>query len=132
MCFVGGLGDFLRRRAEAFLDVARADYERGYYDLVLFHVEQFLQLYLKYLLFRRLGDFPRTHSLTRLFKDVIEVYGDDALRDFYRDNLEVLYLLEEAYITSRYLPREYDEEIAGRVLRFAEKAREVLRCLESR
>jgi len=125
------LGDFLRRRAEAFLDVARVDYERGYYDLVLFHVEQFLQLYLKYLLYRRLGDFPRTYALTRLFKDVIEVYGDDALRVFYRDNLEVIYLLE-AYITSRYLPREYDEEIAGRVLRFADRVREVLECLESR
>jgi len=124
--------DFLRRRAEAFLEDAKLDYERGFYDLTLFHVEQFLQLYLKYLLYRRIGDFPKTHLLTRLFKDVIEVYGDEALRRFYEENLEAIYLLEEAYITSRYIPREYDKEIAERVLQLAEKAREVLECLRNR
>ncbi len=120
----------MRRRAEAFFEVARGDYERGFYDLVLFHVEQFLQLYLKYLIYRRVGDFPKTHSLTRLFRDVIEVYGSDDLRGFYEGNLEMIYLLEEAYVSSRYLPREYDEVIAARALRFAERAREVFRCLE--
>ena len=39
-------------------------------------------------------------------------------------------LLEEAYITSRYLPREYDEQIARRALEFAEKALEVMEWLE--
>ena len=42
----------------------------------------------------------------------------------------MLYLLEEAYISSRYIPREYDKEIAKRVLDFAEKIMEVLECLE--
>ena len=49
---------------------------------------------------------------------------------FYDGNLEMINLLEEAYITSRYLPREYDEEIARRALKFAEKALEVVECLE--
>jgi HEPN domain-containing protein len=122
---------FFRRRAEAFLSDARSDYGRGYYDLVLFHVEQFLQLYLKYLLYLRLGDYPKTHSLIRLLKAVIRVYGKEVcgLQDFYDDNLEMLYLLEEAYISSRYLPREYDAEIAARVLKFADKALGVLECL---
>jgi len=44
------------------------------------------------------------------------------LKKFYDENLEMINLLEEAYITSRYLPREYDEEIARRVLEFAERA----------
>ena len=39
-------------------------------------------------------------------------------------------LLEEAYITSRYLPKKYDEEIARRVLEFAERALEVMEWLE--
>ncbi len=42
----------------------------------------------------------------------------------------MLYLLEEAYISPRYIPREYDKEIAKRVLDFAEKIMEVLECLE--
>jgi len=120
----------LRRRARAFLESAKADFERGDYDLVLFHVEQFLQLYAKYLLYLSLGDYPKTHSLTRLLKDLKRVRQEDVLKKFYDENLEMINLLEEAYITSRYLPREYDEEIARRALKFAEKALEVMECLE--
>ncbi len=125
-CYV----DFLKRRAKAFLESAQADFARGNYDLVLFHVEQFLQLYLKHLLYKKIGDFPKTHSVVRLIKDVIRVYSGDRLREFYEKNLETLYLLEEAYISSRYLPREYDKDIAERVLKFAEKILEVLEWLE--
>jgi len=52
------------------------------------------------------------------------------LSEFYEKYLEVLYLLEEAYISSRYLPRQYDREIAERILKFAEKTLEVLEWLE--
>ncbi len=65
-----------------------------------------------------------------MFRDVIKVYDDKRLQEFYEENLEAIYLLEEAYIASRYLPREYDEEIAKRILRFADRALEVLECLE--
>ncbi|MGQ4916090.1 MAG: HEPN domain-containing protein [Candidatus Asgardarchaeia archaeon] len=122
--------DFLKRRAKAFLESAQADFDRGGYDLVLFHVEQFLQLYLKHLLYRKIGDFPKTYSVVRLVKDVIKVYNDDRLKEFYKKNLETLYLLEEAYISSRYLPREYDEDIAERILKFAEKVLGVLEWLK--
>ena len=120
----------LRRRARAFLESAKADFNRGDYDLVLFHVEQFLQLYAKYLLYLSLGDYPKTRSLTRLLKDLKRVRREDILKKFYDENLEMINLLEEAYITSRYLPREYDEEIARRALKFAERALEVMECLE--
>ncbi|MCS7364695.1 MAG: HEPN domain-containing protein [archaeon GB-1867-035] len=39
--------DFLKRRALAFLESAKSDFKRGSYDLVLFHVEQFVHLYHK-------------------------------------------------------------------------------------
>lgn len=120
----------LKRRARAFLESAKFDFERKNYDLVLFHVEQFLQLYIKYLLYLRLGDYPKTHSLTRLLKDLGKIYQEDILRNFYEENLEMINLLEEAYITSRYIPREYDEEIAERVLKFADKVLEVMEWLE--
>jgi len=82
------------------------------------------------LLYRKIGDFPKTYSVVRLVKDVIKVYNNDRLKEFYKKNLETLYLLEEAYISSRYLPREYDEDIAERILKFAEKVLEVLEWLE--
>ncbi len=120
----------MKKRARAFLEDAETDYTRGHYDLVLFHTEQCLQLYLKYLVYRKIGDYPKTRSLTRLFKDVMKVCDDKRLQEFYEENLEAIYLLEEAYIASRYLPREYDEETAKRILKFANRALEVLECLE--
>ena len=49
----------------------------------------------------------------------------------YEDILKRFFdLLEDAYITSRYLPREYDKEPAERILGFAERAVEVMGCLE--
>ena len=93
-------------------------------------MEQFVQLYSKYLLYRKIGDYPKTNSLTRLIRYLIKVYENCKLREFYENNLEMLYLLEEAYISSRYIPREYDKEIAKRALDFAEKVLEVLECLE--
>jgi len=112
------------------LESAKADFERGDYDLVLFHVEQFLQLYLKYLLYLKLGDYPKTHSVTRLLRDLRKARRETVLDKFYDENLEMINLLEETYITSRYLPREYDEEIARRALKFAERSLEVMECLE--
>ncbi|MDW7971178.1 MAG: HEPN domain-containing protein [Nitrososphaerota archaeon] len=43
------------------------------YDLVLFHIEQSLQL--KYLIYKKLGDYPKTHSIIRLIKDIIRIYN---------------------------------------------------------
>ena len=74
---------FLKRRAIGFLEDAKSDYSRECYDLVLFHVEQFIQLYSKYLLYRKIGDYPKIRSLTRLIRDLIKVYEDCKLREFY-------------------------------------------------
>ena len=84
------------------------------------------------MLYKKVGDYPKTHSIIRLIRHVMRIYGEQELKEFYKENLEILYLLEEAYIASRYLPREYDKEIAERALRFAFKALEVLECLEKR
>ncbi|MEL9996956.1 MAG: HEPN domain-containing protein [Sulfolobales archaeon] len=54
--------DLLKKRALSFLRDAKTDFENGDYDLVLFHVEQFVQLYSKYLMYRKIGDYPKlTH-----------------------------------------------------------------------
>jgi len=99
---------------------------------VLFHVEQFLQLYLKYLLYVKIGAYPKTYSLTYLSKEAMKAYEYEELKEFLDKNLEVLNLLENAYITSRYVPREYDRELAERILTFAGKALEVLEWVEKR
>lgn len=123
--------ELLKKRALSFFRNAQSDYEHGEYDLVLFHVEQSIQLYSKYLLYRRIGDYPKTHSIIKLLKDVVKVYAYEELNRFMNNNLEALYLLEEAYISSRYLPREYDLDIAARILKLGENILGVFKCLES-
>jgi HEPN domain-containing protein len=48
--------ELLKKRALSFLRDAKVDYEHEDYDLALFHVEQFVQLYSKYLLYKKIGD----------------------------------------------------------------------------
>jgi len=122
--------ELLKKRALSFLKDAVIDYEREDYDLVLFHVERFVQLYSKYLLYKKIGDYPKTHSVIRLLRDLAKVYGDCELSKVISENLEALYLLEESYVSSRYIPREYDKEIASKMLKLAERVQEVFRCLE--
>jgi len=123
--------EILKKRALSFLRDAREDFKHGDYDLVLFYVEQFMQLFLKFLMYRKISDYSKTHSIIKLLRDLTKVYEGCGLESFVNENLEMLYLLEESYISSRYLPREYDEEIASRALRLSEKALEVFKCLES-
>ena len=123
---------FLKRRSKIFLEHAYIDFNNGNYDLALFHAEQALQLYVKYLLYKKLGEFPKTCSLTRLVKELVKVYGSLELHQLYNEYVEVFHVLEDSYIASRYLPREYDKVIAEKVFKFVEKVLEVLKCLEEK
>jgi HEPN domain-containing protein len=123
--------DLLKKRALSFLRDAKTDFENGDYDLVLFHVEQFVQLYSKYLMYRKIGDYPKTHSLMRLLNEIVKIYSGCGLKELLNEYLEAFYLLEESYISSRYLPREYDRNIAFRILNLSEKLLEVFKCLET-
>ncbi|MEM1986636.1 MAG: HEPN domain-containing protein [Nitrososphaeria archaeon] len=120
----------LLKKELSFLRNAKNDYEQNDYDLVLFHIEHFIQLYTKYLLYKKIGGYPKTHSIIRLLKDLAKVYESKELETLLDQNLEGLYLLEEAYVSSRYLPREYDRDIADRILKLGEEILEVFKCLE--
>ena len=78
--------EFLKQRGLRFLEEAVGDYEKEYYDFCLFHTEQMLQLLLKYLIAVKTDDFPRIHSISKLFRSVAELYGDHVM-EFYKDNV---------------------------------------------
>jgi HEPN domain-containing protein len=124
--------EFLRERALQFLEMSRAAAERGFYELALFNAEQALQLYVKYLIYRKVGDYPKTHSLRDLLERALELYGGACgLGELLRRRSTALTLLEHAYITSRYLPfraRREDYETARDTL---EEAARAFSCLES-
>ena len=48
-----------KEKADAFLDTAIYNFEKGKYDLTAFNIEQAIQLYIKTKLLELLGEFPR-------------------------------------------------------------------------
>ncbi len=106
----------LKERARRFHELAMVAFERGYYDLAAFNLEQACQLLLKAELLRTRGGYPRTHSLVRLLREL-------GREEFARENIGHLTKLEDAYITSRYYVREFHREEIEELLRFYERFR---------
>ncbi|MEM4155905.1 MAG: HEPN domain-containing protein [Archaeoglobaceae archaeon] len=109
-------------RAKKFEEVAKYLYRTKVFDLSAFNVEQALQLYLKFILAKELGYFPKTHSLTRLFNDLSKL--DKAFLEFYEENEIIIKDIEDAYILSRYLPRDYSEKEVELMINTLEKFKE--------
>lgn len=105
-------GKFLAKRAADFLANAQELLKKGGYDLAAFNFEQSSQLILKYTLFLSLGDYPRTHSLKFLFKELQKAYQEEKekIENFVNQNVQTIGQLENAYLTSRYLPYEFSKK----------------------
>ena len=102
----------LRRRSKAFLERAIDSLNSGDYDIASFLSEQAVQLYLKSLLLEKLGDYPRTHSISILLSIIKEIPSCDRLMELLERSRTEIRLMEDAYIASRYLAREYTREEA--------------------
>jgi len=113
----------LRRRARAFLERAVDSLNSGDYDVASFLSEQAVQLHLKSLLLEKLGDYPRTHSISVLISILRKLPGCDPLVRLLEERRSEVLLMEDAYIASRYLAREYTREDAELLVNLA---REVL------
>jgi len=114
--------DFLLKRGQSFWENANDLLKKGDYSLAAFNFEQTCQLYLKYYLFLKLKDFPKTHSLHQLLEDIGEAYGKQrAIARFIDQNASVIGDLEQAYISSRYLPVEFHSSQTKAMKRFTQK-----------
>lgn len=111
--------EFLKERAESFFRDAELAIKESRWNSAAFHLEQACQLYLKYFLFKKIGDFPKTHSLRRLLKSIGKAYSkEEDIDNFVERNEEVLFSLEQAYIVSRYLPVEFSEKQVNKMVQF--------------
>jgi len=99
--------EYLLRRSRQFFETAEMQLEREFYDLAAFSLEQSLQLFLKAALLKLGLEYPRTHSVRRLLELLHEVTGREEIRDVIREYILELGLLEDAYIASRYVVRDY-------------------------
>ena len=114
--------DRLFLRSRKFRDASEFHASRGDFDLAVFNLEQSLQLFMKAKLLELGVDFPKIHSLRRLFRLIGEVLGrgGDFLR-FEAEHALEFASLEDAYVTARYFPREFSREEAERLRRFVEE-----------
>jgi len=87
----------------------------------LFFVEQSLQLYLKYLIYKRIGDYPKTYNLKILFDNLNRLINKS---EFISENEEIIDLLTTSYIESRYTMMEYSKKSAEISLKFLDKFKE--------
>ena len=108
------MADHLKRNALDFLAEAEHDIRSGKYNLAMFHLEQALQLGLKYVLFQLKGSFAKTHDILQLLDEVIELTGNEKLRRIRIEEAVTLEVLRESYIASRYLPFDVDKLVVER------------------
>jgi HEPN domain-containing protein len=97
----------LKKRAEKFYFYANQAFENEDFEIAASNFEQSAQLYLKYTLSLLIGDFPKTHELRKLMKELIKVTKSKKLLKLLNGQQNVISDLEAAYSTSRYLPATF-------------------------
>ncbi|MCS7138320.1 MAG: HEPN domain-containing protein [Candidatus Caldarchaeum sp.] len=111
----------LQKRAKSFLKRAEESLNSGDYDTAVFLAEQAAQLHLKSVLLSEVGDYPRTRSISYLHQLLRKIPAQAELTRFLDSSKDEIRLLEDAYIASRYLMREYSDEEAQSSITFAKK-----------
>ncbi|OYT53936.1 MAG: DNA-binding protein [Candidatus Hecatellales archaeon ex4484_218] len=113
----------LKERSKRFFETAKLQIKHQFYDLAIFSLEQALQLFLKTKLLDFGVDYPKTHSVRKLLEIIFEVTPKNykvKVKEVLDKYLLELGILEDAYITSRYVVREYRKEEAEKLLKVVE------------
>jgi len=112
-----------RDRSLRMLSSARRSLLDGDYDLSAFMADQAVQLYLKSMILELTGELPRIHAVRQLMR-VLKDLSDrpKVIDDYVREKRSLLIRLEEAYISSRYMPRIYEKDEVEELVNFAEEA----------
>jgi len=108
--------EFLKERSRKFFLNALHLFRKGYYDICAFNLEQSCQLYLKYLIAKKIGDWPKTHYLQELVKRLSEVYERPEINNYLLENEIFFDDLTDAYFTSRYLPKTFNRNLAKKMI----------------
>ena len=108
----------LLKRSKDFLETAEYQTSKGFYDLAAFSLEQAMQLFLKARLSAEGVEYPRTHSVRTLLEMLSELVPESkksTAKSILEHYLLELGMLEDAYITSRYLMREFTKQEAEKL-----------------
>jgi len=108
--------EFLKEKARKFYSNAKDLFKKGDYDLCAFNLEQSCQLYIKYLIAKKVGDWPKTHYLETLIKRLSEAYDKPEIYDYLLENELFFDDLTDAYFTSRYIPKVFSKSVAEKLI----------------
>jgi HEPN domain-containing protein len=118
---------FLKKRAQEFWEAGKRFFNEGKYNLSAFHLEQAVQLWIKYLIGIKIGDWPKTHYLSELIKELVRAWDERKFLEFYQQKELFFDDLEDAYFVSRYFPKEFTQNGVSQLI---ENAQEFLRLTE--
>jgi len=122
--------DFLKKRAEDFLKTAKYHSREEMYHLAAFDLEQALQFYLKYYIFLKLADFPKIHDLIQLMRGIGRIYKKEKqIEKILNEKPNLISDLNQAYLTSRYLPVEFSKKQVDNMKQFVEEMIKFLKKL---
>ncbi len=111
----------LMRRASDALDTAKYHLDKGIYDWAAFEIEQSLQLFLKGRLLESGIPFPSVHEIRKHIELLGRVNNDNYLLGILKSRQLELSLLEDVYITSRYIPKEIGKDEAVELMLLVEE-----------
>lgn len=108
--------EFLKERGQEFWENAQHLFEEEKYNLCVFNLEQACQLWLKYLIGKKLGDWPKTHYLEDLIKGFSKAYENKDILKYYQEKELFFENLSDAYFVSRYYPRKFTQNLAKQII----------------
>ena len=124
--------ELLKKRSIIMLEDSKEEQSKDHYDLAVFLAEQAVQLYLEAVILNATGSMSRTHTIRDLMGALRVIYPQKAntIDNFVKQDRSFFIRLEDAYITSRYLFKEYKKEEAEELVTFAHKVIEFVRNIE--
>lgn len=118
--------DYLLQRHKRFYETALFEMEKGYYDLAAFNLEQSLQLFLKAELLKLGVEYPRSHKVRELLNLIYDITKCKEIKSLFETLALELGMLEDVYITSRYLVRDFSVEEVNRLKETVDKVIDVV------
>lgn len=103
----------LLKRSRDFSETADYQINNHLFDLATFSLQQALELFLKSKILAQGAEYPKTHSVRKLLKLLLEITTENKraiVKEILDRHLLELGILEDAYITSRYVTREFSRE----------------------
>ncbi|EQD44058.1 HEPN domain protein, partial [mine drainage metagenome] len=116
-------------RSRRFLISAARNLEDGFIDVGSFSANQSLELFLKAMLLKEIGDYPHVHDLKVLLQNLGEVSTGARKKKILlmlKEKSIMLSTIQDSYIMSRYFNTAYSEEDLRSIIQFIEQIKEEL------